>query len=315
MPYLLGFIFVLFVIYNVLVEKLKLTSDAAIGAIILTPFALWFLSFIISQIKEANQIANKKRKEREYEKRQQEEREESRIQWIKQEKNNLISIITSSENELNKLPSLISDAEQHLDRAEYEFSDGAFAPFWDEIEHATNKLAAYRQNINQLTRNTEDYDRRAKQLTVKVPDFKLPLGKLQNARPTAERLAIIVRKAQKNFHFATIYEQRKTNQLLYQGFRSLGDAIYSMGSEISSSLDGLSNKLNVSLNDLLDSSREQNRIMSEHNADMERYAENLKSLSEREASFRRKFEKESLHKQDKQDIKLDNIQRGRKPSI
>lgn len=315
MEWLIGFIIILVLIWKFLVEKMQMTSEAAIGAIILTPFALWFLSFIISQIKKANQIAKELREKQEYERRQQDEREESRRKWMEQEKISLKSIIISSENEFTKLPSLIENAEQHLNRAEYEFSDGAFAPFWDEIENATNNLAACRQNINQLTITTQNYDKRAKQLTVKVPDFKLPLGKLPDARPTAERLAKIVRKAQKNFHFATIYEQRKTNKLLYQGFRSLGDAIYSMGSEISSSLNGLSDTLNVSLNDLLESSREQNRIMSEHNTDMERYAENLKNLSEREASSRRKFEKESLRKQDKQDVKLDNIQRGRKPPI
>jgi DNA repair ATPase RecN len=259
------------------------------------------VSFFISKKTKADQILK--------------EQHETRRQRMEQEKNNLKSIITSSENEFNKLPNFIEDSKWYLDKAEDEFSDGIFAPFWDAIESATNSLAAYHQNIDQLTKKTQDYNKRANQLIEKVPEFKLPLGKLPDARPTAERLAKIVRKAQKDFHFATIYEQRKTNQLLYQGFRSLGEAIYSIESEISSSLDGLSNKLNVSLNDLLESSREQNRIISKHNTDMDRYADNLKKLSEKESLSRRKFENESLLKQDNQDVKLDNIQRGRKPIV
>ena len=245
--------------------------------ILFNPISLQIWSFLFSPIRKAFQVAEIKRKDQECEHRKKRDEEESRIRWAESEKNNLIYLVTNSEAEFIKLPNLIGNAEFHLDKAEEEFSDGVFAPFWDEIEHATNSLAAYHQNINYLISTAQDYDKRAKQLPSKVPAFSLPLHKLPDARPTAQRLAKIVRKAQKDFHFATIYEQRKTNQLLYQGFRSLGEAIYSMGDQISYSLDGLSDRLNVSLNDLLDSSREQTRILNE------------------------------------QDEKLDNIQRRRKP--
>lgn len=331
MENIVGFILVVFVVYGFFRGGGSMTSQSAIDATILTLFVFWFIRFIINK-----QKASKKQREKlKYEEEQEKQRKINIEQQIVKAHSNLKSIITSSENEFNKLPNFIEDSKWYLDKAEDEFSDGAFAPFWDAIESATNSLAAYHQNINQLTRTTQDYDIKANEFslwinkinygvvyniknqpfTIEAPEFKLPLGKLPDAIPTAERLAKIVRKAQKDFHFATIYEQRKTNQLLYQGFRSLGDAIYSIGSEISFSLDGLSNKLNVSLSDLLESSHEQNRIISKHNTDMERHADNLQRLSEKESSSRREFEKASLRRQDKQDEKLDNIQRGRKPPI
>ena len=46
----------------------------------------------------------------------------------------------------------------------------------------------------------------------------------------------IVRQAQKDFQFWTIFEQRKTNQLLVVGFGSLASAIAEMGSQIEMSL-------------------------------------------------------------------------------
>jgi hypothetical protein len=66
---------------------------------------------------------------------------------------------------------------------------------------------------------------------------------LPDARPAAARFAAIVRKAQTNFQFAVIFEQRKTNQLLHTGFGNLGAAIYSLGDSINASLSNLSKSL------------------------------------------------------------------------
>ena len=65
------------------------------------------------------------------------------------------------------------------------------------------------------------------------------MHELPDARPTAQRLAVVVRKAQKDFHFATIFEQRKTNKILVAGFSTLASAIYEIGDAISYSLNNL----------------------------------------------------------------------------
>jgi hypothetical protein len=69
-------------------------------------------------------------------------------------------------------------------------------------------------------------------------------------------LRSIVRVAQKNFQFATIYEQRKTNQLLIGGFSTLAQAINDLGSRLESSLDELTSSVSLELSAIRRSQRE-----------------------------------------------------------
>jgi hypothetical protein len=61
----------------------------------------------------------------------------------------------------------------------------------------------------------------------------------------------IVRRAQKDFQFASIYEQRKTNQLLVGGFASLAQAINQLGDRLQSSLESLATSISISVSDLV----------------------------------------------------------------
>jgi hypothetical protein len=55
----------------------------------------------------------------------------------------------------------------------------------------------------------------------------------------------IVRKTQSNFQFATIYEQRKTNQILVAGFTNLAQALEYMTQRISGSIGDLANSVDA----------------------------------------------------------------------
>jgi uncharacterized membrane protein len=254
----------------------------AIGAII---------GFLVPIILESQRRAardeeeRKQRRAREAQAKQERDRAAAELERQKQQLANLLS---TTQRDFLTIPELVPSADAHLDRAERDFADGAFAPFWDEIEHATNKLAAYQNGVRGVSRNADAYEQQASKLSVRVPKFSLPDGKLPDARPVAQRLSQIVRTAQRNFQFATIYEQRKTNQLLYAGFSSLGHAISSLGSVISSSLDDLSRSVQSSLEDLL------------------RHAD-------AESEGRRKYEKDHLAKEDELHEKVDKIWRGEDP--
>lgn len=218
--------------------------------------------------------------------------ERNRLAHLNNSKDTISRLLTESKSLLNNFAALISEAEHHLTQAKHEFDEGAFAPFWDEIEHAVNKLASYHQNIKQLDYFRQKYQEQAALLrvdSIQVPPLDITHGRIVDARPTAKRLASIVRMAQKDFQFATIYEQRKTNKLLYEGFRSLGDAIYSMGNEITSSLQTLSSGFRVSLDDLLDATQVQTKTISMQTDELIKASRS-------------------------QDEKLDNIQRGRRPT-
>lgn len=65
------------------------------------------------------------------------------------------------------------------------------------------------------------------------------IQRIANFDRSKERLHKVVRAAQKNFQFATIYEQRKTNKILIDGFGNLGAASYSVGDRIEENLDEL----------------------------------------------------------------------------
>ena len=215
---------------------------------------------------------------------------QSRIEGEKRVRDQLNNMLANAKQLALKTPELIAQAELSLDKAEEEFAASTFAPFWDQVENATNALAGYHQNICIIAQTADQYKTQLGIMNETIQPFPVSLGKLPDARHTASRLSGIVRRAQQNFQFATIYEQRKTNALLYQGFRSLGEAIYSIGSRIDSSLQNLSEQLHVSMNDLIEQSRE-------------------------DAADRRRYEEESLRVQRKQDHKLDDIQRGRKPLV
>lgn len=151
----------------------------------------------------------------------------------------LSTLMSDSSATAKSLPGLISIAEATLDRAEEEFRDGAFAPFWDAVEEAANTLARFTAAVQGLVRNATDYRSNSSRLPAPLPPFQLGVQTLPDATQTAERMRRIVRKAQKDFKFATIFEQRKTNQLLVAGFSSLGQAINELGDQIDSSLEAL----------------------------------------------------------------------------
>lgn len=66
------------------------------------------------------------------------------------------------------------------------------------------------------------------------------ISKLSDAsNATVMRMERIVHAAHRNIHFATIYEQRRTNQILVAGFTNLADALDQMTFRISRSLDDL----------------------------------------------------------------------------
>ncbi|MCX6913616.1 MAG: hypothetical protein NT167_11305 [Verrucomicrobia bacterium] len=161
-----------------------------------------------------------------------------------QEKNQYLSrsltlLLNDSKAIAASLPEQIQSAETSLDVAEREFEEGTFAPFWDAVEEAANTLAGINAKINTVISNSSQYSTGTSQLDTPLPPFELGIRTLPDASHTAKRMRIIVRRAQKVFHFATIYEQRKTNRILVAGFSSLGQAINDLGDSLAASIERL----------------------------------------------------------------------------
>ena len=147
-------------------------------------------------------------------------------------------ISTSNQCAAN-LPKLVKESERFLNIAESEFDEGAFAPFWDAIENAAIRLGQFENNIRTITYNASEFKRIGSNAE-NPPDFQISDRGLPDASRNALRMQDIVRRAQKNFQFATIYEQRKTNQLLVSGFRTLGEVLNNIGDRLETSLDTFS---------------------------------------------------------------------------
>ena len=119
----------------------------------------------------------------------------------------------------------------------------------------TAEPIARHENFGQTTQNALIID--------SLPPLALPPSKLADLRSTSDRLSAIVREAQKNYHFAAIYEQRKTSEILIAGFNNLEAAIYGIGAAIVSSLDALAAGLQYSLGALIDEESQQTYMLKD----------------------------------------------------
>jgi len=144
------------------------------------------------------------------------------------------------------LPSLLKKSEDHLDRAEIEYSENSYILFWVEIEKAVRSLAEFYENIKEINSIAEGYNHDAKTAPASVPPMNLPLNHLPDPNRPVNRLHAIFRRAQKNFHFADIYEKRRHSQILIEGFGDLTAAIYSIAGSIDSAVSDLSDRIDPS---------------------------------------------------------------------
>jgi hypothetical protein len=148
-----------------------------------------------------------------------------------------------------EMASGLTQAEAQLDQAELNFREGAFAPFWDSIERVAILLAEFDQKARLVKSLVSEFKVAAESkveglyyesdLIFDFPIHSDSVGGLQAAFVTTSRWKDLVRKAQCNFQFATIFEQRRTNQLIASGFQNLTLALEGMGKRIAGSIDML----------------------------------------------------------------------------
>jgi hypothetical protein len=191
----------------------------------------------------------------------------------KRKQDEVTAIVISSEKTLAFLPRIAERATEALNKSEHEFDERAFAPFWDAIEIAVNALASFNSDVRQIIANREQYHSIRQQIEGPATPFNVDLALIPDATYVAERMTQIVRKAQKDFQFSVIYEQRKTNRLLAGGFSSLGHAISNLSSTVHSSISDLRSALTDQLSDLGADIRDQGRLSREEaDANAERAA-------------------------------------------
>jgi hypothetical protein len=130
---------------------------------------------------------------------------------------------------LRCLPDNLREADIFLRRAEDEFQEKAYAPFWDNIEQAAIRLGAFSSNMKQLESDASCYKNILIEQIHNFPPLSIQLGQIPNPNRQSDQFRRLVRMGQKNFDFATIWEHRKTQAVIEDGFLTLGEAVHNLG--------------------------------------------------------------------------------------
>jgi hypothetical protein len=211
----------------------------------------------------------------------------------------------------SRIPAKLLTAEESLDRAEQEFAEVAFSPFWEAIEATLHKLAEVEGGIERLAQLADSHADTASYCDASPEAFPIDVkavSRLDAIGRTEQRMRSVVRAAQKDFQFATIFEQRRTTHVLIDGFRNLGHALDGLGDRLASSIDSLSEQV-----------RHLESGLQERHADMassiDELANGVRRASAATAVQHDAISAAHLEAANKQLAMLDNIQRGRKPLL
>lgn len=159
----------------------------------------------------------------------------AREQWLRNTQSQLERDQLSLRNSVNELAAIAAEAAAQLRHAESEFEDHAYAPFWDAIESTVSILGKYDSALASVRGAAERLDSTARQLGSPVSSKAL-VTTLPDVVQPAHDLRTLVRRAQRDFQFAQIFEVRRTNAILVAGFQTLTTAIDGLGSRLESAI-------------------------------------------------------------------------------
>lgn len=152
--------------------------------------------------------------------------------------------------------------------AEDHFQESSYSPFWETVEHGYESLSNFRNAMVRVSDLAQAYSQgfteidvaflESQELPTEFQRFPFEISE-SNLEPESlrieEYLHSVVQQAQKDYSFASIYEQRRTTSAVIQGFGSLSSAIQYMSSSIASSLEECSQGISAAAaetNHLLD---------------------------------------------------------------
>lgn len=164
----------------------------------------------------------------------------------------------------------LENAQDAYDKAVEHRHASAFTPFWKEIERGVNALIDHRTSVETMDREIRAYTRllanpHAKnEHPVALPVEMSAIAKSGYSDDIAAALRKLTYDAQTNFQFASIYEQRRTTAVVFEGFRSLEDAVHRIGTEVRWGLDRLSSSIDEQMN-------AQNKTIQRHSDALEHH--------------------------------------------
>ncbi|MGZ0018736.1 hypothetical protein [Nitrosomonas sp. wSCUT-2] len=180
------------------------------------------------------------------------------------------------------------------------------------IERAATYLGHFDGGVVSINKDVKRYQELTKLYEDKPPRFLINADSVKGmiaGNTTTDRMKAIVRQAQRNFQFASIYEQRKTNQILIAGFTNLAQALDGMSQRISDSIDALGwqvSEMSTSLSTALETLKGQMTTSNQLAANTSESVQDIRFTFQKEAAELEKRHNFALDM-------LDNIQHGRRP--
>lgn len=145
----------------------------------------------------------------------------------------------SAPDKVDELAMRLTSAEKNINRAKIEFSENAYGPFWDYIEKAVDDLHVYEKTMHEVSEMLslvrDAIDNRGAEET----PIYIDRNRLVGARNIIDELSAVVRPAQRDFQFSTIFEQRKASRILQEGVTNILQAIDQLENTIVSSTDSV----------------------------------------------------------------------------
>lgn len=176
-----------------------------------------------------------------------------------------------------KLPLYLAEAELALDRAEHELAEKLPSPFWEAVEDVALRLSEFDREISGLNARRQEHRQLIHSLGGTAGKSNLEIMVLPDPGFTNKRVNEIFRRGQRVDGFPMIYEQRRTSSVLIKGFRSLGNAIVSLGDRLESELASLGSTLDCRLSDLESALKESADQLANQHRELLRSAESARS--------------------------------------
>jgi ElaB/YqjD/DUF883 family membrane-anchored ribosome-binding protein len=242
----------------------------------------------------------------------------------------IAGLVSDTQLAAAKLPVILAAAESSLDTAQSEYDEGLYSPFWEAMEEAVQYLVAFGRTLGQIGSARQQYQQERSQaqqqfgglapsLARELVPFSLGVKVLPDPGPTKERMKRLYRQAQKRADFANIYEQRRNTTAIVEGFRSLGDAVNSLGDRIETEIRSLADTFEFRLADLGTAMRDAGEQMQRQQESLLAEARSWRAEASRGQAELVRVAHESAERAERgareRGEMLDNIQRRRKPSI
>jgi len=196
-----------------------------------------------------------------------------------------VTLLGSFEEIVRRLPGTLTLVSESVKQAEQEYRENAFAPYWDAVEQATRHLGSFNGDVQLLSQNTQKYYTTLNNRIHTFPSIRTLSDCVPDATPVLIELRRVVRMGQTNYQFATIWEQRKTREVLIAGFHTLGEAIDNLGSTVEKSISQLGDSIRSSIGALVEAQISTREVIEEQTRQQGTMLDNIQRHREPTSPF------------------------------